>query len=157
MSPRIAILKTGLKRVLPVLAVILLVLHLLRPSATTTPVISEPQLVIDAINYHPILFSNKSEPLEPSVRSTEDFGIECLEKYFMHGEPCHTTTKPVIDVVWTWVNGSDPVFDALKTKTEEEIWKAEKPSRPPKSLTEQKCYRYVALEMFYSYSLNQLF
>lgn len=139
--PRIASLRTVLTRLLPVLATIIVVLHWHLLQLQPFPIISEPRLVLNTINYHPIPFSDASTPVEQVVLATEDFDLACLEKYFTRGEPCRTRSKPDIDVVWTWVNGSDPLFDAVKTETEQEIWLVDKPSRPPQSLTSQRCYR----------------
>jgi Stealth protein CR1, conserved region 1 len=31
----------------------------------------------------------------------------CIDGYFAKGAPCHAGSDPPLDVVWTWVNGSD--------------------------------------------------
>lgn len=47
----------------------------------------------------------------PRLRPVRDLPSDCLEQYFVDGDLCHDGHGPLpIDVLWTWVNGSDPLF-----------------------------------------------
>ncbi|KAH9849530.1 hypothetical protein C2E23DRAFT_737200 [Lenzites betulinus] len=47
----------------------------------------------------------------PKLRPVRDLPLSCLDAYYASGQPCHDGYGPVpMDVLWTWVNGSDPLF-----------------------------------------------
>jgi hypothetical protein len=127
---------SALKRLLPVVAT--LIFLLLLPSAPLKHV-----FLLDSAQYH-IINSSEGSGLGHTGRRllyTEDFDLACLETYFIRGQPCHRDLQPPIEVVWTWVNGSDPRFDATKQELENKVAVAGKPSRPPQGLSEQRMYR----------------
>ena|SRR5882757_9072258 len=131
-------LKVVLRRTLPVAATFLFLLFLLSNNQTAV----EP---LSLAKYHPVLVSPADfhRSSEQPLLHTEDFDLVCLESYFSHGKPCHTSTKPRIDVLWTWVNGSDPLFNFEKTKAESAHLVANRPTRPPPPLSGQQYYRYI--------------
>lgn len=93
-----------------------------------------------SVYYHSIPLISRDYAQRPLLRA-ENFDLPCLEAYFTRGEPCHLDSKPPIDIVWTWVNGSDPLFNSEKTKAELAYLMADRPTRPPKPLSEQRRYR----------------
>ena len=52
-------------------------------------------------------------PLRASARLPE----HCLESHISLGYPCFLTRPTNFDIVWTWVNGSDPRFQDSMRKT----------------------------------------
>ena len=44
--------------------------------------------------------------------TNEPLAADCLDAHFSLGVPCSPAHRkpPKVDVVWTWVNGSDPLF-----------------------------------------------
>ncbi|KAI0366952.1 hypothetical protein BV20DRAFT_951200 [Pilatotrama ljubarskyi] len=47
----------------------------------------------------------------PTLRPVRDLPSHCLDAYYSSGQLCHDSFGPIpMDVVWTWVNGSDPLF-----------------------------------------------
>ncbi|KAI0323660.1 hypothetical protein GY45DRAFT_553660 [Cubamyces sp. BRFM 1775] len=53
----------------------------------------------------------------PRLRPVRDLPGHCLDAYFSSGELCHDSLGPVpMDVLWTWVNGSDPLFADAKER-----------------------------------------
>jgi hypothetical protein len=58
--------------------------------------------------------------VEPELTPATDIPAHCLDAYFSTGAPCFDATKSKlpIDVVWTWVNGSDTLHQmTYKTDT----------------------------------------
>ncbi|KAI0629884.1 hypothetical protein C8Q77DRAFT_1065020 [Trametes polyzona] len=54
----------------------------------------------------------------PKLRPVRDLPAHCLDAYFASGELCHDTYGPIpMDVIWTWVNGSDPLFVDARART----------------------------------------
>ncbi|KAF8588238.1 hypothetical protein K439DRAFT_1613668 [Ramaria rubella] len=69
-----------------------------------------------------IVFEPPASP-NPSLKPTVDRPLRaplklpehCLESYFSLGYPCFSPKHPSFDIVWTWVNGSDPrLQEAMK-------------------------------------------
>ncbi|KAF8516808.1 hypothetical protein BU17DRAFT_92394 [Hysterangium stoloniferum] len=47
----------------------------------------------------------------PTIDNVPRLSADCIDAYFAHGQPCLPTyPDPPLDVVWTWVNGSDRLF-----------------------------------------------
>ncbi|KAJ6516459.1 hypothetical protein C8R45DRAFT_960203 [Mycena sanguinolenta] len=42
--------------------------------------------------------------------------LACVDQWVSRGEPCEFTERSQVDVVWTWVNGSEPVLDATRNR-----------------------------------------
>ncbi|OSD02439.1 hypothetical protein PYCCODRAFT_1467800 [Trametes coccinea BRFM310] len=53
----------------------------------------------------------------PRLRPVRDLPPHCLDALYSSGDPCHDALGPTrMDVVWTWVNGSDPLFADVKER-----------------------------------------
>ncbi len=79
----------------------------------------------------------------PKLRPVRDLPTECLEHYYVSGLPCHDGQGPVpMDVIWTWVNGSDPLFIDSRTHAANSYAKDD-PYRPIKSNNPSRMFRYV--------------
>ncbi|KAI8994106.1 hypothetical protein BD414DRAFT_273374 [Trametes punicea] len=53
----------------------------------------------------------------PKLRPTRDLPAHCLDAYYSSGQLCHDSLGPApMDIVWTWVNGSDPLFADAKER-----------------------------------------
>ncbi|RPD56204.1 hypothetical protein L226DRAFT_535831 [Lentinus tigrinus ALCF2SS1-7] len=77
----------------------------------------------------------------PKLRPVRDLPTECLEQYYVSGLPCHDGQGPVpMDVIWTWVNGSDPLFIDSRTRAANSYAKDD-PYRPIKSNNPSRMFR----------------
>ncbi|KAI9064662.1 hypothetical protein FKP32DRAFT_1648980 [Trametes sanguinea] len=77
----------------------------------------------------------------PRLRPVRDLPHHCLDGLYTSGEPCHDALGPTrMDVVWTWVNGSDPLFAQVKERA---IATAEPndPYRPVKKNNPSRMFR----------------
>lgn len=92
---------------------------------------------------------NSSAPLRP----VRDLAEACWEEYFGTGDAgaCGDGTKPKVDMLWTWVNGSDSLLQEAK-KAAQASFRANDPFRPAASGTQARLYRYVAV--FYRPSMR---
>jgi hypothetical protein len=61
----------------------------------------------------------------------------CIEGYFAKGEACFDGKKTKFDVLWTWVNGSDPYFRKAKKEGTKEV--------PQRNAATVKMFRCVSL------------
>jgi hypothetical protein len=57
-------------------------------------------------------------PIDRSENKAE-LTAECLERWFVRGEPCASVTEPTIGAVWLWFNGTDPVWRSEMNKWRE--------------------------------------
>lgn len=76
--------------------------------------VSAPELSIDSTTYlpfrpaaHPTRVSSPVAPLKPSGA----LPLSCLEDHIAYGKPCYNSESHLMDVVWTWVNGSDNLLN----------------------------------------------
>jgi hypothetical protein len=60
----------------------------------------------------------------------------CIDDYFTKGKPCSAPHLITLDIVWTWVNGSDALFQRA-------LWDAADslPTQPGKNASPGKLYR----------------
>ncbi len=69
----------------------------------------------DQLVYHCIKVPQPSEP--PPLRAYQSIPSTCRDAFFENGDICNhpsTLTPTRFDLVWTWVNGSDPLLhDAM--------------------------------------------
>ncbi|PCH40334.1 hypothetical protein WOLCODRAFT_98719 [Wolfiporia cocos MD-104 SS10] len=83
-------------------------------------------------------------PIAPATKSTlrpvNDLPAECLEAHFALGELCYIRNTNPIDVLWTWVNGSDVLLEEAKQVAQND-YDPEDPYRPVRSLTQARLYR----------------
>lgn len=42
--------------------------------------------------------------------------LPCIEQWASQGRPCEPTEQGRVDVVWTWVNGSEPILDTTRNE-----------------------------------------
>jgi hypothetical protein len=83
------------------------------PSAASSYVPWRPLGADDQLVYHCIKVPPASEP--PPLRAYQSLPSTCRDSFFENGDICnHQSTPTVFDLVWTWVNGSDPLLhDAM--------------------------------------------
>ena len=81
---------------------------------------------------------------QPKLRPVRDLPTHCLDQYYSLGDICHDGLGPVpLDVVWTWVNGSDPLFSDAREQAAQS-YDRDDPYRPIKSNNPSRMFRYVA-------------
>ncbi|KAI0718280.1 hypothetical protein C8T65DRAFT_737499 [Cerioporus squamosus] len=81
------------------------------------------------------------EAARPKLRPVRDLPTECLEDYYVSGLPCHDRQGPVpMDVIWTWVNGSDPLFIDSRTRAANS-YDRDDPYRPIQSNNPSRMFR----------------
>nr|VWO99700.1 Uncharacterized protein [Ganoderma boninense] len=97
-------------------------------------------------SYHPSYIAiplPKSLPAssQPKLRPVRDVPIRCLDRYYALGGDCHDGLGPIpLDVVWTWVNGSDPLFSDARTQAAQS-YDHDDPYRPIKSNNPSRMFR----------------
>ncbi|KAI1789382.1 hypothetical protein LXA43DRAFT_893004 [Ganoderma leucocontextum] len=78
---------------------------------------------------------------QPKLRPVRDLPTRCLDRYYSLGGVCHDGLGPVpIDVVWTWVNGSDPLFSDAREQAAQS-YDNDDPYRPIKSNNPSRMFR----------------
>ncbi|KIP04248.1 hypothetical protein PHLGIDRAFT_76231 [Phlebiopsis gigantea 11061_1 CR5-6] len=75
-----------------------------------------------------------------SLSSTQALPDHCRDAYFSIGAVCYDPEQPRMDVVWTWVNGSDPLLQAAKLEAESRF-SDDDPYRPKTSAAAARQYR----------------
>ena len=91
-----------------------------------------------------ILFEAPTYPLQAAyvhqpVQKVRRLLSRCRDDYFAKGVPCHASPDPPLDVVWTWVNGSDRLFRESLTQ----IVRTTIPNTLPTSRVNAHFFRYV--------------
>lgn len=72
----------------------------------------------------------------PRLRPVRDLPTSCLEQYYARGGLCHDGQGAIpIDIIWTWVNGSDPLFAdardaAARSYAEDDPWRPKVTDNP---------------------------
>ncbi|KAJ3551401.1 hypothetical protein NM688_g4726 [Phlebia brevispora] len=89
-------------------------------------------------------------PFEPPIQNasagitrltpTQELPDDCRDAYFSSGALCYDPEIPRMDVVWTWVNGSDPLLRAAKLHAESQF-ADDDPYRPKSSAAQERQYR----------------
>lgn len=51
-----------------------------------------------------------------SLRSYRPLPDWCVEAYYTNGSTCNDAQRTKFDVIWTWVNGSDPMIHKSRAK-----------------------------------------
>lgn len=77
----------------------------------------------------------------------------CVDDYFAKGVPCHASPDPPLDVVWTWVNGSDRLFQ----ESLGHVVRTTNPRMPATSRANTQFFRYVTHARPVSAHLDQDF
>ena len=91
------------------------------------------------------------EPLPQNRSATEDVNTMqlmptqelpdyCRDAYFSRGSLCYDPEIPSMDIVWTWVNGSDSLLQEAKLLAESRF-SSDDPYRPKTSFAEARQYR----------------
>ncbi|KAH9933266.1 hypothetical protein B0H21DRAFT_835315 [Amylocystis lapponica] len=86
------------------------------------------------------VLSSIPSPDDTPLRPIADLPTSCLEDYFALGEPCYGSNVTRLDLLWTWVNGSDPLGvqaqqDAI------DAYEPDDPYRPVSTKTSARLYR----------------
>lgn len=82
-------------------------------------------------------------PPRTPLRPVRDLRASCLDAYFGLGEQCLGDQVDPLDILWTWVNGSD--FHLVETKElAQSQYAKDDPYRPVKSGTQERLYRCAA-------------
>lgn len=89
-------------------------------------------------------------PFEPPQRNassrrtrltpTQELPDHCRDAYMSAGSLCYDPVIPQMDVVWTWVNGSDPLLKEAKLRAESK-YAGDDPYRPKSSAGQERQYR----------------
>ncbi len=91
----------------------------------------------------------------PKLRPVRDLPSACLEQYYASGLPCHDGRGPVpMDILWTWVNGSDPLFVDARQRAAESYGEDD-PNRPKKSNNPSRMFRFVSHSLACYYRRSQ--
>ncbi|KAJ7067822.1 hypothetical protein C8F01DRAFT_1115840 [Mycena amicta] len=87
-------------------------------------------------------------PVAPTVAEQ----LPCLEQWIAYGKPCSAREIPVqLDVLWTWVNGSEPILSATRDKEVAIAMEAKKqPGFQPGFLGSRKTHFRTHEEMVHS-------
>ncbi|OJT14234.1 3-O-alpha-D-mannopyranosyl-alpha-D-mannopyranose xylosylphosphotransferase [Trametes pubescens] len=77
----------------------------------------------------------------PKLRPVRDLPAHCLDAYYAAGQLCHDSYGPIpMDVLWTWVNGSDPLFADARERAIKSF-KPDDPYRPLKKNNPSRMFR----------------
>lgn len=84
-------------------------------------------------------------PTRPAVartlRPTLPLPEACLDAHIARGDLCYSPAEPRLDVLWTWVNGSDVLLQDAKARIEARM--RDDPYRPNTSWKQVRQFRYV--------------
>jgi len=81
-------------------------------------------------SYLPFIPPSPSPPLTGLLLPVQGLPSSCIGDYFTNGAPCFDSRRP-LDVLWTWVNGSDIFLQEEKEAAEKKL-KPDDPYRPVK-------------------------
>ena len=111
------------------------------PSAASSYVRWRPLATDDQLVYHCIKVPHSSEP--PPLRAYQSLPSTCRDAFFENGDGCnHQSTPTRFDLVWTWVNGSDPLLHDAMAAAEHSAVSNENAVGLQQG---QKLYRFVRL------------
>lgn len=96
---------------------------------------------IDATSYIPfeVTWDLAASSPRTSLRPIIDLPTSCHEAHFSRGELCNQQV-PSIDVLWTWVNGSDILLEEAKGLAQNQ-YASDDPYRPSASIMQARLYR----------------
>lgn len=75
---------------------------------------------------------------------TQELPDDCRDAYMSSGSLCFDPVIEDMDIIWTWVNGSDPLLQKAKLKAESEF-AGDDPYRPKASSAQARQYRSVPM------------
>lgn len=83
---------------------------------------------------HPVPSKARPPLPEPPEWTEAEVPLSCLDDYISLGKPCGPPTSEQLDVVWQYVNGSDPLLQRTFLSDRELVWRATSPesARYPK-------------------------
>lgn len=96
---------------------------------------------VDLQAYLPLRIPDTKPARSPPLLPTHNLPPSCIDAYFTSGEPCYDPDVPQLDVVWTWVNGSDPLLQQAKESAQEALDSSADPYRPQHSSAQARMYR----------------
>ena len=95
--------------------------------------------------YIPFQFANLNQSSSTArLTPTQVLPDHCRDAYMSTGALCFDPYIKPMDVVWTWVNGSDPLLQEAKWRTESKF-SGDDPYRPHSSSQQERQYRFVAI------------
>ena len=77
------------------------------------------------------------------LKPTLPLPASCIDAHFARGELCYHPNEPKLDVLWTWVNGTDVLLQDAKTRIAEGM--SEDPYRPGTSWKQLRQFRQVVI------------
>lgn len=80
------------------------------------------------------------QPPAARLTPTQVLPDDCRDAYFSSGALCYDPVIPSFDVLWTWVNGSDPLLQEAKMAAESRF-APDDPYRPKTSSAQARQYR----------------
>ena len=75
-----------------------------------------------------------------ALKPTLPLPASCLDAHIARGEVCYNPDAPRLDVLWTWVNGSDILLQDAKARVEASF-DADAPYRPNRSWKQVRQFR----------------
>ena len=109
--------------------------------------LDDPELFPDShAAYLPFEPPNLNTSRGTRLTPTQVLPDRCRDAFFSSGALCFDPVLPRMDVVWTWVNGSDPLLQAAKLEAESRF-ADDDPYRPKTSAAQERQYRCVARSM----------
>ena len=55
-------------------------------------------------------------PVGSSIRPYRPLPADCIDSYYTNGTSCSDGQRTTFDIIWTWVNGSDPMIREARAK-----------------------------------------
>jgi hypothetical protein len=86
--------------------------------------------------------TNRSTDATARLTPTQVLPDDCRDAYFSAGALCYDPDLPRMDVIWTWVNGSDGLLERAKLEVESRF-SSDDPYRPMASASQARQYRYA--------------
>lgn len=92
--------------------------------------------------YLPFQLDYEQSQSSPStlLRPVQDLPYSCLDRHYTTGDLCHNPDIKPFDVVWTWVNGSDPLLSQAKNAAQQS-YAPNDPYRPQPTVNQDRQFR----------------
>ena len=93
------------------------------------------------IRFKPPAKVSAPRTLKPSL----SLPSSCLDSHIAKGDLCYNPAEPKLDVVWTWVNGTDELLYDAKTRIENDLHPDDpyRPYRPNNAWAHVRQFRQV--------------
>lgn len=72
--------------------------------------------IYHCIRQHTPSISASNNPSKSALQARRLLPTTCIDDYFTTGAFCNDGTRTSFDIVWTWVNGSDPLLRQARQK-----------------------------------------